>query len=63
MDALLGVIIKEIPGIIDMVKARHVQVNPDLPPLTDAEAAQMLKDAIDSSLAKDDAWQAAHKQP
>lgn len=61
MGAILGVIIKEIPGILDMVKARRAQLNPTLPPLTDAEAIAILQAAINSSVAKDDLWLAAHR--
>lgn len=61
MSVLLGLLIKEVPGILDMVQARHAQVNPGLPPLTDAEAIALLRSAIDSSVAKDDAWLAAHR--
>ncbi len=60
MSTLLGLIIKEIPGIIDLVQARHAQSDPTLPPLTDAEAIAILRAAIDSSVAKDENWLAAH---
>lgn len=62
MNTLIELVIKEVPGIIDMVKARHAQVNPTLPPLTDAEAVEILRLAIDSSVAKDDTWLMAHQK-
>lgn len=61
MGVLLGLIIKEVPGILDMIKARRAQVDPSLPALTDAEAIALLREAIDSSVARDDRWLAAHQ--
>jgi len=60
MNPLLQLVIQEMPSIINMIKDRNSQINPSLPPLTDAEALTILQQALDSSLAKDDNWLAVH---
>lgn len=60
MNDLLILAMKELPGVIDLIKARHAETNPDALPLTDAEVIAALKSAIDSSEAKDDLWLSVH---
>lgn len=62
MGAILPLVIKEIPGILQMIKDHHAAVNPALPPLTDSEAVAIARQALDSSEAKDDDWLAVHPQ-
>ena len=60
MNPILELVIKEIPNIVDLIKEKHVMENPNLPPLTDLESLMILKQAIDSSIAKDDSWLSVH---
>ncbi len=60
MNELLILAMKELPGVVDLIKARHAEANPALPPLTDAEVIAALRSAIDSSEAKDDLWLSVH---
>lgn len=52
--------IQALPAIIAAFKAQHAAANPNDPPITDAQARAALLTAIASSLATDDAWDAAH---
>jgi hypothetical protein len=52
--------INALPGILALIRANHAQANPDGPPLTDADVIKGLQDAVTSSVAKDEAWKAAH---
>lgn len=61
MNEVLGLVIKELPNIIDLIKGIHTNENPNLPPLTDNEVVAILLQAISSSLVKDANWLAAHK--
>lgn len=62
MEALVAVLLKElVPAAVEMVKGHHASINPDLPALTDEEALQILLQAVNSSVAKDDQWLQAHK--
>lgn len=56
MSPVVALILQQIPTIIGQIKAYHAQVNPDLPPLTDAEAKDLLHQAVTVSTATDDAW-------
>lgn len=57
MNELLALVIKDVvPGVIEQVKAHHAQINPDLPPLTDAEAEALLHEAVTATVAKDDRY-------
>ena len=58
---LLALLLKEVPAVISMVRAHHAQVNPSAPPLTDAEAVALFKQAIDSGVFVADQWLAAHR--
>lgn len=63
MTPLLALAIQELPDIIAAFRAKHAAANPNDPPLTDAQAKAALLAAIASSLAVDDAWDAAHPKP
>lgn len=60
MNPFVTLLIQEMPSVIQSIKDRHAALNPTLPPLTDEEAAQMLKEAVDATVAKDDRWLAVH---
>lgn len=61
MGELLALLVQQVPGIIQSVKDHHATVNPTLPPLTDAEAMAILRQALDVSEAKDDVYLSSHK--
>lgn len=64
MNEVLALLIKDVvPGVIEQVKAYHATINPDLPPLTDAEAEALLHEAVASTVAKDDTWLRAKGLP
>ncbi len=52
--------ISVIPMIIDFIKSIHSVANPTSPPLTDSQVLQILQALAASTIAKDDAWLAAH---
>ena len=56
----LQVGISVIPMLVDFIKGLHAQVNPTAPPLDDAGALAILLSVANASIAKDDAWKAAH---
>jgi hypothetical protein len=60
VGALIGIAIQETPAIIEALKGLFAQQNPGVPPPTDAEVIAAFQSALASSLAKDDAWLAAH---
>lgn len=59
-NAVVGLAIQETPAVIEAFKALFKKQNPDLPEPTDAEVITGYQSAFVSSLAKDDAWDAAH---
>lgn len=58
--AIVTTAINALPGILALLRANHTQQNPDAPPLTDADVLTALDAAVSSSVAKDEAWKAAH---
>lgn len=61
MNVILELALKDLlPAAIAAIQAKHAEVNPELPPLSDAEALGILRQALDSTEAKDDLWMAAH---
>jgi len=58
--AIATTAINALPGILALLKANHAQQNPGAPALTDADALRGLNDAVFSTVAKDEAWKAAH---
>jgi hypothetical protein len=58
--AIAGVAVQLIPEIMAMVRARHATADPNAPTPGDAEVLAGLAQAVQSSIATDDAWLAAH---
>ncbi len=56
--SLLAVVIQEMPSIIEQIKAAFVKAQPPAP--TDADVIEAFNAAYQASLAKDEAWLAAH---
>jgi hypothetical protein len=56
MPVIVAMILQQIPGLIQQIKDMHAQVNPTLPPLTDAEAKDLLHQAVIADTATDEAW-------
>ncbi len=52
--------ISAIPLLVNLIKSIHATANPTNPPLTDADVLKILTDLGAASIAKDDAWIAAH---
>lgn len=59
---LVTLAIQETPAIIDGLKALFAKQQPDAPVPTDAEIIAAYQSAFVSSLAKDEAWLAAHPE-
>ena len=57
---VINTAIQALPGILALIRANHAQQNPGEPPLTDADVLKALDDAVTQSVAKDEAWKAAH---
>jgi hypothetical protein len=60
---LLAAAIQELPAIIDALRNLFAKDHPDTPAPTDAEVLAAFNAAYALSLAKDDAWLAAHPAP
>ncbi len=60
MNPLVQLAIEETPALIQSIKDLFVVKNPTLPPPTSEEVIAAFNAAFASSLAKDEAWQAAH---
>lgn len=52
--------ISAIPMLVDLIKGIHAVANPTNPPLTDADVLAILLSLGTASIAKDEAWKAAH---
>ena len=61
-EALLLLAIQQAPLVIAGIKALFRRANPDLPVPTDEEIIAAELHAFTSSLAKDEAWLAAHPE-
>lgn len=57
---IINTAIGALPSIIALIHANHVVANPGEPPPTDADVIAALQSAVASSIAKDEAWKAAH---
>lgn len=62
MSPLLTIAIQEAPAVIALLRGLFQQKNPGAPPPTDAEVIAAFEKAFKSSLAKDNAWLAAHPE-
>ena len=60
MNPLVQLAIQETPAIIEGLRALFHTAHPDAPVPTSAEIITAYQSAFVSSLAKDDAWLAAH---
>lgn len=60
MGPLVALAIQQAPAVIDLVRGLFAKHNPSAPVPTDAEVIQAYQAAFVSSLAKDEAWLAAH---
>lgn len=63
MGALVGLVIQELPQLIDSVRTLFVQQNPGAPLPTDEDVIAAYQQALASSLARDAAWLAQHPEP
>ena len=59
---LVTLAIKELPGIIRLVRELRAKQAPTDPPPSEAEIMAALNSAYESSKAKDAAWLAAHPE-
>ena len=62
-SALTNVAIAELPAIIGYLKVVFARKNPDAPAPTEAEVMAAYTAAYEASVAKDEAWLAAHPLP
>ena len=62
MGTLLQLAITEAPNVIALLKDAFKKSNPGDPEPTDAEVIAAYNSAFASSIAKDDAWLAAHPE-
>jgi hypothetical protein len=60
---LLAAAIQELPAIIEGLRRLFTTDHPEVPAPTDAEVIEAFNAAYASSLAKDQAWLAAHPEP
>lgn len=60
MNPLIQLAIAQLPSIIAAIKDRFRKQDPTAPVPTDAEVMAAFESAYQSSLAKDEAWLAAH---
>lgn len=60
LKPIIGVAIQILPDVLAMLRAKHASEHPDAPALTDEQAQAALAAAVQSSIAKDDAWILAH---
>ena len=49
--------------ISDLIRSLHTAAQPDAPALTNEDVLNAFHQVVASSLAKDDAWMAAHPDP
>lgn len=60
MSPLEQLAIQEIPNVVDYLKSLFAKQNPTLPEPTSDEVIAAYRAGFASSVAKDDAWLAAH---
>lgn len=62
MNPLVTTITAVLPGIIALIKANHAAANPDAPVPTSDDVIAAFESAVAQSLARGDAWLAAHPE-
>lgn len=62
-DQLIALAIKEAPAAIELIRQAFITANPGVPPPTSEEIIAAYQVALDSTLAKDDAYLAIHPDP
>jgi hypothetical protein len=60
---LTTIAIENLPAIIEVLRGLFHRSNPGAPSPTDADVIAAYQAAFASSIAKDDAWLAAHPEP
>lgn len=60
MNPIIQLILQELPGVIDSVKARHAAANPGAAPLTSDQVLKAFEDTFTSTILKDERIKAAH---
>jgi len=60
INNVAGAIITILPSVVSLIQAIVGRQNPGVPPPTSAEVTLAFITACSGSLAKDDAWLAAH---
>lgn len=58
--ALIGLVMKELPRVLDFARETFMKQNPGTPPPTNEQVIAAYRQAFTSSLAKDVAWLQAH---
>lgn len=60
VPGILNTVVSALPSIVALVRENHAKVNPEAPPLTDADVFAALSEAVTNSVAVDEQWKAAH---
>ena len=62
MSPIIAIILQNLPGWFQFVREQFAHANPGIPLPTDEEVIAAYLSALSSSLAKDEAWLAAHPE-
>jgi hypothetical protein len=63
IPGIIAAALGSLPAILALIRERRTAEDPNAPPVTDADVFAGLAFAVASSVAKDDAWDAAHPKP